>query len=312
MGYEDRPYYRDERGPGGFGGGGGGGFSLGSGLSGSVMVIWLLGINAGVFLLDALLGRAIGVYQMQFGRFIVQYSPIEFWGYFSIDTVFAGGQLWRILTFQFLHDGLWHLLGNMLGLFFLGPIVERWLGSRRFLAFYLLCGVSGSIMYVLLWGMGILINSSAVPLIGASAGVFGILMAAALIAPNVNVLLFFILPVPLKYVIWGALFIAAAVVIGGGNNAGGEAAHLGGAALGFLLIKYPGYLNWADGLGARLRGPSPAQREARQRQRAKQQQAAEQQEVDRILDKVRQHGMQSLTGKEKKTLQRATERSKRG
>ena len=71
-------------------------------------------------------------------------SPLQRWLHFSTKKVIGGGQLWRLVGFQFLHADMTHLLFNMVALFFFGPLVERFLGGKRYLAFYLLCGVFGS------------------------------------------------------------------------------------------------------------------------------------------------------------------------
>jgi len=302
MGYEDRAYYRDEDAPRGRGFGGGGG-GLGQRLAGATMVMWLIGINAGVFLIDMVVtgstrGSAL--------------SP-SVWGTFTIEQGIFGLQVWRFFTYQFLHWDFFHILFNLVGLYFFGPRMERWWGSRRFLAFYLLCGISGAVLYTALaYIPGLLPGGTQGIMKGASGAIFGILAACATLFPNQRVMLL-IPPIPMSMRTMALIFlgIAALSVILGSQNAGGEAAHLGGALLGFVLVKNPGWLNWADGLGQRLRSGDPAQREARRRHRQNAREAAEQQEVDRILDKVRQQGMQSLTAKEKKTLQRATERSNR-
>ncbi|MEM9252233.1 MAG: rhomboid family intramembrane serine protease [Planctomycetota bacterium] len=275
------------------------------GFSGWSVVTWLLIINAAVFLLDTILGRVLGPYGLAVGSSLIAIEPLERWAYFSVDTAFAQFQVWRVFSFQFFHNGLWHLIGNSLGLFFLGPMVEQYLGSRRFLAFYLLCGVAGAAMYTLLWSVGVVVTNPASPLVGASGGVLGILAGAAMIAPDMKILLMFILPIKLKYVCWAVLFIAVAVVIGSGENAGGEAAHLGGAALGFLLILKPGLLNWADGFRAPdIKGAI----DQRRRESAAKREAATEAEIDRILAKVSEHGLHSLTAKEKRVLSSETER----
>jgi membrane associated rhomboid family serine protease len=298
MAWESRDYYREPR----YGGGGFGGaqFMINVPSRGSV-TLWLLVINVAIFFLGGLFNRGMG------------YDPLTEFGFFSIAQAFERFQVWRLLTFQFLHADGWHLFGNMLMLFFFGPMVEGMLSRRRFLAFYLLCGLAGVLGYMFFWATGILVVTTETPMVGASAGVFGVLAAAAVVAPNARVLLFFLIPVPLRALIIVLLVVSAYVVLARGAepgvNAGGEAAHLGGALLGFILIKRLGWLNWAD------RFEVGAMRERWQERREQRQRATlanEQQEVDRILDKVRQHGLQSLTRAEKKALGRATERQRRG
>ena len=76
------------------------------------------------------------------------------------------------ITFQFLHANGEHILFNMIALFFFGPLIESFLGARRYLAFYLICGIAGAVSYLGLWSAHILIGNSYEPLIGASAGIF--------------------------------------------------------------------------------------------------------------------------------------------
>ncbi len=302
MAYADRHYYGSRE----SGSTGRVGFGIGGGKS---VVWWLIAINVTVFILDRLLlgsGRAyqLGPHDM---------GPLEYWGHFSATTAVLGLQLWRFITFQFLHADAGHILFNMIGLFFFGPMIERYLGSRRFLAFYLLCGVSGVVVYLLLWATGILFNAGWVPLVGASAGIFGILIAAARIAPNTTVLLMLLIPMKLKILAWLMIGYGAFTVLTGGPNAGGEAAHLGGAALGFVLIRNVRWLNFADGIGG---GGGPLrqwinQREQRRKERARQVQRRAQDEIDRILIKVKDHGLASLTEKEKQILRQETERQRR-
>ena len=265
-------------------------------MGGKSMVFWLLCINGGVFLLDAVL---VG------SRRGSSLAPHD-WGAFSVGQGVFGLQLWRMITYQFLHGGLMHLLFNMIGLYFFGPLMERWWGSRRFLAFYLLCGIGGAGLYTALSFvpglLGVSIHSS---LIGASGCIFGILIGCAVLYPNQRVMLIFP-PIPMTMRTMALCFLGLGVLslMAGSANAGGEAAHLGGAALGWFLIKNPRWLNFVD---RNWFGDLQRHRQERQRHAA----AKEDAQVDRILSKVREHGLASLTNREKKTLQRATDRQRR-
>ena len=167
------------------------------------------------------------------------FAPLSYWGHFSALTAVLDLQVWRFITYQFLHANLDHLIFNMVALYFFGPMVESYLTSRQYGVYYLLCGVGGAILYVLMLLAHWQIGSMGVPLIGASAGIFGVLIAATLIAPRAEALVLGVLPIPLRTLAW--LFIAYAVftVLFRGGNAGGEAAHLGGAAMGWVLMRYP-------------------------------------------------------------------------
>lgn len=282
------------------------------------MVAILMIINVAIFVIDAILFNFVHV---RYGIPIVingltRYNPagpLEYFGYFCSDGAFKHFQLWRVITFQFLHAGVGHVFWNMLGLFFFGPMVEQHLGSKRFLAYYLLCGIAGSVFYVLMMMAGVLPNNGTIELIGASAGLFGIMVAAARIAPSMQVLFMFIIPIQLRVMIWFALGFAALVLVSQGENAGGQAAHLGGAILGFFLISKPSLLNFADRIGGGRRGPSLSQRAKQWKtQRQEQSQQELDAEVDRILAKVKNAGLQSLTDKEKKLLNKATNQQRRG
>lgn len=237
MGLADRDYYRETS------------FrpSLGRRLSGWPLTYWIILLNVVVFFVGTSL---VVTATMENGQ-QVRYQPIFAWGWFSLNTAIHHVQLWRFLSFQFLHGGLDHLFFNMLGLFFFGRLVEQYLGTRRYLAFYLLSGIGGPIAYVALYYLGILNYSPGTPLIGASAGLFGVLVAAAMIAPRARVqLLFPPIEMTLRQMAWLYLGIAAAIVLWMGRtgtaNAGGEAAHLGGAAVGLLLMRNPAWLRFAD------------------------------------------------------------------
>lgn len=241
--------------------------------------------------------------------------------HFSTQRGFLRVEFWRLIGFQFLHAGLMHLVFNMMGLYFFGPMVERYLGGKRYLAFYLLCGIFGALMYCLLnvggWITtlagsnvqipGLLFNSPSTPLIGASAGVFGVLMAGAFLAPNTMVLLFFILPMRLATLAYAFVIIALVNVIFGGHNAGGEAGHLGGAIAGFYFIRHPHHLHgFFDFLG-RI---DPTSHHYRGKGRRPDRRAASTvpSNIDRILDKISERGLHSLTDKEKRILREASKR----
>ncbi len=237
MGIADRDYYRhDPRDSG---------RRVGT-MSAWTVNTWIIVVNVAVYVLNAL--TRPGVYRTARG-------PVEYlgalgeWGYFSFELAFQKLQLWRLFTFQFLHDpfSITHVAFNMFGLYMFGPMIEDLLGRRRYLAFYLLCGIAGPLMYLIIMSLGILQMNVSTPLIGASAGVYGVLIAAARVAPNAWVqLLFPPIPMQLRTLAWVMIGVAVVVVFSRGNNAGGEAAHLGGAAMGFWLISNPNVLNLAE------------------------------------------------------------------
>jgi membrane associated rhomboid family serine protease len=277
--------------------------------------------------------------------------PLTAIGHFSTARGFLQLEVWRLVTFQFLHADLTHLLFNMMGLFFFGPIVEEAVRKRRrYGAYYLVCGICGALMYMALnlagavFGLrlpGVLFDSVYTPLVGASAGVFGILMAAAKVAADSMMLLFFI-PMRVRTGAYIMLGLALFNLLRAGQNAGGDAAHVGGAIAGFFFIrnlhllrdffdifgprrgpKTPGGRGGArsgggpfggpargggTGLGAKLfGGAAPARsRTAPQAEAARPGPDADA-AVDAVLDKVRLSGLHSLNDAEREILRRATD-----
>ncbi|MCC6682091.1 MAG: rhomboid family intramembrane serine protease [Phycisphaeraceae bacterium] len=294
MSWRDRDYMREDAG----GDGSGGGFGMRRPGSHS-MVTWLIIINAVLFMWDAIFGGSLRASALE----------IKPHAYFSVDTAVHHYQVWRFFTYQFVHVDFLHILINMVMLYFFGPIMERWWGSKRFLVFYLLCGVSGAIVATLLGAIpGMRVLPSFVPVLGASGSIFGILIAAAVLFPQQQVrLLFPPITMTMRTMALAFLVIAVVSVLAGSSNAGGEAAHLGGAALGYLLVRRPRLLDWADRFS-----PSAIQSGINKNrwQKKQQDERALEVEVDRILAKVRDQGLGSLTRKEKKTLKEATERQK--
>ena len=256
-------------------------------------------------------------------------GPLFVYGYFSTSTALItidkyvglrGFEFWRFISFQFLHANLTHLLFNMIGLYFFGVLVEQYLGSKRYLAFYLLCGIIGACAYLLLNFAGwtvfsltgrelpvLLVNDPGTPLIGASAGVYGVVIASAFLVPNQRVLLFFVIPMKLSTLAYGLVAVALFSVIIGTTNAGGEAAHIGGALAGYWLIRRPHLLHgFFDFLGRY--DPTSRSGAAYRAGRLRSRGATADADIDRILAKIHDQGLQSLTAKEKKALREASKR----
>ena len=237
------------------------------------------------------------------------WHPLNGYGHFSLLKGFRALEVWRVVTFQFLHANITHLFFNMLGLFIFGGMVEQYLGRKKYLSYYLISGIGGGLLYLLFAALNAIgvplpgtlaMTSIGTPLIGASAGVFGVIVACAAIAPDMRVMLLFPpIPLKMKWLAYGYVGIAAFNLIRGGGNAGGDAAHLGGAIAGFYFIRNPhllrGFLDFGIGPSRSKSGRGPV----RPRKN-------EQAEVERILAKVSAKGLHSLTSKEKKILERAS------
>ena len=264
---------------------------------GAPVTKWLLIINAGILFLQVLLTNPGEVLYMQdFGAFSIQKGIYEF-------------QIWRFVTFQFLHAGFGHLIANCVGLFFFGPHIERWMTSRAYLTFYLLCGIAGALFYTLLFFLPGFLDGyfPAIPMVGASAGLFGILAAFYFIAPDARVLLFFVIPLQMRTLAVGYFIIEALSVIFNWHNAGGSAGHLGGALFGLAVLKLPplkAFVVRLSQIGDK-RGPKKRPRDGKVVRESTRSPLELTKEVDRILDKISEQGIQSLTTKEKETLNKA-------
>ena len=227
---------------------------------------------------------------------------------FAPDGTVQGLQFWRFLGYGFLHVGLSHLVFNMIGLFVFGGIVEQRFGRRRYFAIFAVSVVAGALLFLLLNALGIGLGAGAgvnipgllssdpyTPLIGASAGVYGIILAAALLAPDEEVLLFFVLPIRIRTLAFVLLGVAVLALLSSGRNAGGEAAHLGGAIAGWWVAGRPHLLDdFFDLFGRRV---SP---------RSTRPLPVDDREIDRILEKVRAKGLASLNERERSALRSAS------
>jgi membrane associated rhomboid family serine protease len=225
------------------------------------------------------------------------------------------GRVYELITFQFMHGGVWHLAGNLLGLYFFGRATEEMFGGLAMLRLYLLSGTIGGLLQV---GLAALFPAYfAGGVVGASAGLFGLIAAFASRAPedSITMLIFFILPVTFPAKVF--LLIEAAYSLAGmfrlfGLDNIAHAAHLGGMLTGIFFVRGPG---WLAALNLRRYSSRPAEREApsakrawrRSRKRDDDLPATEfiSREVDPILEKISAHGIHSLTEQERQILEAA-------
>ena len=214
--------------------------------------LWLIAACIAVVVIDWVLWNMLGLEGFVWvGDVRLVMGPLQYFGHFSQYFAIERLQVWRFVTFQFLHGNLQHLVFNMLALYFFGPLVEAYLRSRQFVVYYILCGVGGAAFYLILLMLGYRIGTPTVPLVGASAGIFGILVASALIAPHAMVYVLGVFPLRLVTLAYFFIIYAVLQVIFLGANAGGEAAHLGGAAIGYLLMRLPSVMERIAWLGKR-------------------------------------------------------------
>ncbi|WP_288370628.1 rhomboid family intramembrane serine protease [uncultured Algoriphagus sp.] len=145
-------------------------------------------------------------------------------------------QPWSIFTYMFLHEGIFHILFNMLFLYWFGLLIHQYLGSRKLANLYILGGLAGGLFYLLIYNLAPYFSNSvdSSMMLGASAGVFAIVVGAATLSPNTTFFLILLGPVKIKYI--AIFYVVLSFANSAGANAGGELAHLGGALMGFLYV----------------------------------------------------------------------------
>ena len=298
MGWQDRDYARDyppRR----------GGPSPGAPFGGTgrrSIVTTLIVVNVAVYFLWAFVPAARGLYS---------------WCTMTPADV-VHGQIWRLFTAQYLHDvrSLNHILFNMIGLYFLGRALERIWSPRKFLVIYTLSGLAGNLLYLLLsWSGWFGWFSMQLPLVGASGCILGLLGVCAVLFPRAEVYVYFIFPIKIRTaaIVFAGLF--ALNIWQRGANAGGDAAHLAGLAFGVWWAAR-GERWWVvrgSRMFASLTGkdvPAPRPRPGTWQRKADQRKA-DAELIDRLLAKVYEGGLHSLTPDERKALVEASERHRR-
>lgn len=305
MGIHDRDYYRDSS------------RSMFEAWGRSSVTIWLIVITSIIFLAQVV-SRDVGG-----GRTILD-SPVS--AFLIYDPVLVvQGEVWRLLTSIFLHAGLFHLAFNMLILYWAGSRLEEHYGSREFLLFYLVAGLSAGLIRFAFQASGLV---AAAPALGASGPVTATLILFACHYPRQTVLVFFVIPMPVWLVAVCYVALDALGAFGLGRPGIGYVAHLGGAAFALLYYSSGSHITgWlpslpsrsrervvprlrvvpqdrdsaidddSDPVGAAVEAPRPAR-------------AADEQfeaRVDELLEKVSKNGQESLTPEEREILFRASE-----
>lgn len=222
-----------------------------------------------------------------------------------LTTVF---QPWRLFTYMFLHAGAWHLVFNMLWLWWMGRAVEETLGPRSFTVIYLGSGIGGALLDVF-FAQFLGINY----VIGASGAVFGIMVAFAVLYPTMPIHLFLLPPIEARYVVAG--LIALNILALGGDSNVAHIVHLGGAGIGYLLMKarqggfnLGGVIQPIENIWLELKGAYKKKESAPKNKNMYSVsdveiiEETEQTELDDILEKISEKGYDALTKEEKKKL----------
>lgn len=230
---------------------------------------------------------------------------------------------WTVLTYAFTHESFLHILFNLLNLYWFGALIREYLGDRRLVSLYVLGALAGAVLFLLAFNLiPALHRPGGVSLLGASAAVTAIIMAAATLLPEYTFMLFLFGAVRIKYI--AAVVILLSFIAINQGNEGGGLAHIGGAILGYVFIKQ---LQAGRDLGrpvqavgdwvTRLVTGRPNLRVSRGGAAAPAAATAakkgvvgkpEQDEIDLILDKISRSGYESLSKDEKQKLFRASQR----
>jgi membrane associated rhomboid family serine protease len=235
----------------------------------------------------------------------------------AFDPASAWRHWWTFLSYMFVHAGLLHLLGNMLMLFVFGTAVESRMGSRNFLLYYLFCGVGAAI-----FALGLSSFMAVSPFIGASGAVLGVALAFAMYWPDAELVVFPI-PVLIRARTLVTILIGLDVFFSFLTPSDGVAhlAHVGGVAFGYLFFRLQGISRRSPHPPPRAvervvmvqSGPAEPERRApvtpvRHRRRADADPVAA--EVDRVLDKISEKGIGSLTPAERRFLDEVSKQKK--
>lgn len=273
----------------------------------------ILWTNAAVFVLQALLEKWGGVHAV--------------WNVFALSQEgLARGYVFQLISYQFLHGNLWHLLGNLLLIYFMGKEMERVLGWKSFLALYFASGVVGGLLQITLTWIDVfpdiadqLPGRPIVGVVGASAAAFGLVAAFATMFPNqpITLLLFFVLPVSFRArtLLWIALALAVFGIVAMQESRIAHGAHLGGLCAGVAYVYFivrgrrqfqkPAFFRKSPQKWGAMRRGKPRRNP---RPLAKKRQTGADfvsREVDPILDKISEQGIHSLTEKERRLLESA-------
>lgn len=238
--------------------------------------------------------------------FLLTYLDQNLYNYLAFVPLDILSRPWTLVTYMFAHGGFMHLFFNMLGLFFFGPALEARWGSREFIKFYIICGIGGAALSFLF--------AAHSPIIGASAAVYGVMLAFAMNWPEMPIYIWGIFPIQARVLvlILGVFSLLSAFSGSGGNVA--HFAHLGGFAAGFLYLKF----DRRNSPLARLKKISakrrmtvvPGSRDAPAQSTSQPSQAPKRDpnenqlldELDRVLEKISTDGMSSLTASERRLL----------
>ena len=283
------------------------------------IVVRLIFINVAAYVLVMFVGVVLSLFGMRVAPWV---SDL----YLPADLLQLLRRPWTPITYMFLHSGIWHLLGNMLWLYWFGKLFLYFFSSKHLRGLYVVGGLMGGLLYIVSYNLFPLFReqlySSA--LVGASAAVLAIAIATAIREPEYRIHLMFVGPVRLKY--FALIIVLFDFFSVGSNNAGGHIAHLGGALAGWWFAYGIGrgydITRWVnaciDALGALFHKRTRKPRKPKMKVHVNNSRTADydynarkkaqSDEVDGILEKLKKSGYSSLTDEEKRKLFEASKR----
>ena len=239
---------------------------------------------------------------------------LVYWLSLPGNVVLAITHAWAIITYMFLHQGLLHILFNMLWLYWLGKIFVEYVGSKRLIGVYILGGISGGLLFLLVATIFPLQFYNTF-LLGASAGVMAVVISIALLVPDYTIHLLLIGPVRLKYLALASFILTSILDLS--ENTGGKISHIGGALFGMaFMVQYRkgqdittpvvSFIDWITSLFSGRSKIKVSYRRKTSDEDYNASQKAKQQKIDAILDKISKAGYESLTKEEKDFLFKAS------
>lgn len=249
--------------------------------------------------------------------------------WFALNPLGYNFQVWQLITYQFMHGSFTHILFNMFALWMFGIEIENMWGSKKFLYYYLLCGVVAGLFQIFLTP---LLFGLAAPTIGASGAIYGVMIAFGLMFPDRYIYLYFFIPIKAKYLITFMILLEFFAISPDSTVA--HLAHVGGALAGFIFIlmdkksdapiknifrrtkfnvkkPYNPFGGIADAFKHKDVDVQDAKfYEIKDEQSSDKKEDISQEQIDKILDKISQSGYQNLTEKEKKILFEASKKMK--
>lgn len=277
----------------------------------------LLLINAAVFLSAFILGSLLGLHLN-----IPGYGDGNLRDYISFFGCFfptSPLEVWRYVTYMFVHRDFWHFLFNMMMLWMFGSEVCDWMGAKHFTAMYFFCGIFAAFFSFVLCLLGITNN----PIIGASGALMGIFVAYYKLFPDRMLLMFMFFPMKIKYAMW--FMIAIDVLMAPSSDGIAHFAHLGGVVAGFIYMHFLqrngcSLGNAKEAFGKFFRKPKTPKFKVNDGGRKSQEPEVlegevfyldEEKRMDEILKKVSREGVHSLTETERQFLLKAGDRLRR-